>query len=436
MPRITLELLRKRSEHNEGVVSTLEELSLHQEELEKIELVGTLCRKLRILYLQNNIIERIEDLNHMKELRYLNLALNNIKKIEGLRNCEFLEKLDLTVNFIDVDELEASINHLKPLEHLRELYMLGNPAQSDWPGFASYVVASLPRLQMLDGKDITRSERILALQKLPALRAELAALAGAKTTRDLADMDVIEVVAGGATDVSSNQDEEKIPYTPETRRSMYKELAEQKEEEETRKRANMPRERDAQAEHTAALEKARRLDEGGVVRQCNEGKGQWKFTLDDESSPGFVVLEVFVPKYLDSSLIHVDMHPTHVSITIKNKLLRLRFPEEVKSDQGKALRSKTTGALKLTVEKVDPRSIQRAVRAKAFRETSNQMDEPTTMAEKPGSLQAQVLRSAVQIRGLVPRPEDAEERAARKVLVQSSRTLEPEDDADAPPLLY
>jgi hypothetical protein len=132
MPRITIDLLRKRSEHNEGIISSLEEISLHQEEIEKIEVIGTLCRKLRILYLQNNIIEKIEDLTHMKDLRYLNLALNNIKKIEGLRyvhsscykimveistkqltlrrsNCEFLEKLDLTVNFIDVDTLEESL---------------------------------------------------------------------------------------------------------------------------------------------------------------------------------------------------------------------------------------------------------------------------------------------------------------------------------------
>ena len=33
---ITLELLRKRSEHNEGLVSSLEELALHQEELQSI----------------------------------------------------------------------------------------------------------------------------------------------------------------------------------------------------------------------------------------------------------------------------------------------------------------------------------------------------------------------------------------------------------------
>ena len=84
MVRITRELLRKRAEHNEGIIATMEEISLHQEEIEKIENIGTLCRKLKILYFQNNIISKIEDLTHMKDLEYLNLALNNISKIEGL----------------------------------------------------------------------------------------------------------------------------------------------------------------------------------------------------------------------------------------------------------------------------------------------------------------------------------------------------------------
>ena len=115
MPEITLELIRRKSEHNEGLIHTLEEISLHQEELESInEVLGSSCRRLKILYLQvramplpltcqygpgdnkpcsvscacmclqNNIIGRMENLHHMKELEYLNLALNNITKIEGL----------------------------------------------------------------------------------------------------------------------------------------------------------------------------------------------------------------------------------------------------------------------------------------------------------------------------------------------------------------
>ena len=59
---ITRELIRKRAEHNEGVISTLEELTLHQEELLAIApCLGTICRKLKILYLQNNIISKMEN---------------------------------------------------------------------------------------------------------------------------------------------------------------------------------------------------------------------------------------------------------------------------------------------------------------------------------------------------------------------------------------
>ena len=82
--RITEDLLHRKSEHNEGLLADLEEITLHQLEIERIEVIGTLCRKLRILYLQNNIISRIENLYHCKELRYLNLALNNVERIEGL----------------------------------------------------------------------------------------------------------------------------------------------------------------------------------------------------------------------------------------------------------------------------------------------------------------------------------------------------------------
>ncbi|GMI51148.1 hypothetical protein TeGR_g4125, partial [Tetraparma gracilis] len=86
---ITRELIRKRAEHNEGMISTLEELTLHQEELTSIDAcLGQSCRQIKILLLQNNIIGRMENLRHMKTLEYLNLALNNIARIEGLERCE------------------------------------------------------------------------------------------------------------------------------------------------------------------------------------------------------------------------------------------------------------------------------------------------------------------------------------------------------------
>jgi protein TilB len=52
-------LLRRRSEHNEGILSTLKEISLHQFDIEKIENLDVYCRKLEILYLQSNQISKI-----------------------------------------------------------------------------------------------------------------------------------------------------------------------------------------------------------------------------------------------------------------------------------------------------------------------------------------------------------------------------------------
>ena len=91
MVRITPDLLRKRAEHNEGQLSNLEEITLHQFDIEKIENLDIYCRHLKILYLQNNIIPRMENLNRLKELEYLNLALNNISKIENIQRCESLK---------------------------------------------------------------------------------------------------------------------------------------------------------------------------------------------------------------------------------------------------------------------------------------------------------------------------------------------------------
>ncbi|KAG1686954.1 hypothetical protein DVH05_026717 [Phytophthora capsici] len=475
MPRITTELLRKRAEHNEGIISSLEEISLHQEELEKIEVIGTVCRKLRILYLQNNIIEKIEDLTHMKELRYLNLALNNIRRIEGLQSCEFLNKLDLTVNFVDFDTLEESIDHLKPLQHLRELYMLGNPCQSNWEtGFREYVIASLPQLEILDGKEIQRSDRIKALQvfqhRQQYVRKEASKILAKKVSEQEkvtpeGDDGVIEVVSNEATDISKERAEksgkekksimastEKVPYTPHTRREMYLEMAEQKEEEEARRRENLPKERNAEAEHEEALRIARELEEraDGSIRQCNQGK--WEFQLTDEILE--IVLEVHLPRFLDTSLVDVDVHPSYVSIVAKNKVLRLKFPELVHSDAGKAERSKVTGTLRLTLPKAHVTPTQQ-LRAQLYREEQEKkLDKRKSVKKEPKSTRTKTQPSkisdelleaankcrAVNIHGLVKKENNSDNRKAQMTpLVTKTVAAGPEeelDEEDAPPLIF
>jgi protein TilB len=81
------------------------------------------------------------------------------------------------------------------------------------------------------------------------------------------------------------------------------------------------------------------LKEDGTVMQKNEGG--WSFLFKEDSDN--IYLDVATGKYLDTSLIDVDVHPKYVIITIKGKVLRLNLPDEVASDSSSAARSQTTG---------------------------------------------------------------------------------------------
>lgn len=64
--------------------------------------------------------------------------------------------------------------------------------------------------------------------------------------------------------------------------------------------------------------------EDGTVLQKNEGG--WQFTLREMAKE--VTLDVAVGKYLDTSLIETDVHPTWLSLRIKGEqeALRARTP--------------------------------------------------------------------------------------------------------------
>lgn len=149
-------MLRKRAEHNEGILTSLEEVSLHQQDIDKIENLDTFCRHLKIIYLQNNLIPKIEGVSKLKELEYLNLAVNNCTTIGGLEGCESLLKLDMTLNFIPLENYRESLECLAECPDFNELYLTGNPV-CDWPQYKTYAVAKIPTLKRLDGDEITKS---------------------------------------------------------------------------------------------------------------------------------------------------------------------------------------------------------------------------------------------------------------------------------------
>jgi protein TilB len=339
MPRITLDLIRKKSEHHDGDFSSLIELSLHQLGIERIELLNRVCPRLQILYLQNNLIERLENLTRMRDLRYLNVALNNIRVIENLHSCEALDKLDLTVNFIGIDRLRESLTHLALLPKLRELYFTGNPC-TQFSAYRQLCVLELPTLQRLDGSDVTRSERLEAQRNKENVYQQLQeAVRNEKLkqkkeadekkpqqqTAQQAENAPTESSSAAAdsapTPSSSSGDGETHAYTPELRRAMYLEESEAKRSAEEAKNHSdasaTGMKGDLYAEARAKLSKKVTdwpSDSDSLPPQRNTAR--FAFTLVEPSAQNAwkIVLRVALPRYLDSSAIDVDVHPQWLQI--------------------------------------------------------------------------------------------------------------------------
>uniref|UniRef100_A0A8D2J7R8 Leucine-rich repeat-containing protein 6 n=1 Tax=Varanus komodoensis TaxID=61221 RepID=A0A8D2J7R8_VARKO len=359
------------AEHNNCEIFSLEEISLHQQNIEKIEYLDKWCRDLKILYLQNNLIPKIENVSRLKKLEYLNLALNNIEKIENLEGCEELQKLDLTANFIG--EL-SNIAVLKNNIHLKELFLIGNPC-TDFDGYRDFVVATLHQLKFLDCKEIRRSERIQALQNYAkvekqVLEQEQNYLFKRREEKEEAERRNQEkwekkkkekqkkhqpgFDGGWYTDINSSayvptltyfeddeEDrafwEEPVPNTPEARLEAHRYLEEKrkaKEDREQTKKEKPPR-------TLITLE--------GRVLNVNEPK--LSFSLKDDEENNQFILDLAVYRHLDTSLLDVDIQPTYIRVMVKGKPFQLVLPAEVKPDSSTARRSQTTGHLVISLPK-------------------------------------------------------------------------------------
>ncbi|KAI8832045.1 MCM2/3/5 family-domain-containing protein [Chytridium lagenaria] len=272
-------LIRKRAEHNDGELSTLREVTLHQFDIEKIENLDVYCRNLEILFLQNNLISRIENVGKLKSLKYLNLALNNIKVIENLEGCESLEKLDLTVNFVanplDIERLQANT-------FLRELYLVGNPVTSV-ENYRPFTIWTLKQLKSLDGREIEKSERIEAGQ-----------IYEKRSQKFRVEETLKEESAESLEQLKQDFNTKLTPYTPESRMETAKHIQKFKGTE------SIPAPEPPAPEMPGPDEDAKTL-----------------------------TLHVSLSKYLDSSYIKVDTHPTYIRLEIKGKVLQLVLDAEV-----------------------------------------------------------------------------------------------------------
>ncbi|CAI2734231.1 unnamed protein product [Schistosoma spindalis] len=302
---ITEDLIRKRAEHNDGEIYSLEEVALHQQNLERIELIENWCKSLRILYLQNNLIPKIENLSKLKKLEYLNLALNNIEKVENLEGCESLKKLDLTINFIgDLFSIESLGN----VHFLEELYLTGNPC-TEYPGYREFVIATLPQLKLLDGVEITKSERIIALQNLERIR----------------------------------------PIIEEKQREHGLKRNSEKFEAVRRKERFAKINTDSSWIESRVITKY--FAEDGRPYNINTAKIDFNLKEDILDNQDVYLLDIAVYKHMDTALIKCDIQINYVRITLKGKVFQLALPDEVQVDASHVKRSLTTGHLLITMPK-------------------------------------------------------------------------------------
>ncbi|XP_043991185.1 dynein axonemal assembly factor 11 isoform X1 [Gambusia affinis] len=407
MVYITEELIRRRAEHNDCEILSLEEVSLHQQDIERIEHVDRWCRELRILYLQNNLIPRIENVGRLKKLEYLNLALNNIQVIENLEGCESLRKLDLTVNFVG---LLSSVESLQHNAHLRELFLVGNPC-TEFQGYRQYVVAALPQLKWLDGTEISRSERIRASQGLEQVRRrvreqEQEYLRRREEQKEEAarrDKDRKPDSQDDKENLRSAEEEEQdfwhtpCSFTPESRLEAHRRLEEKKNanRKEPEKKNKPPR---------------TLITADGRVMNINEPKLAFSLTEDEESNA--VVLDLAVYRHMDTSLMDVDVQPTYARVSVKGKMFQVVLPAEVKPDSSTARRSQTTGHLVLTmpraegelrVKKPVPRQ-RRDAPSRGSAEEQNRKDKiPERLDVDPSK------RKSVDIANIVPQRSNGED---------------------------
>ncbi|XP_013182954.1 protein tilB [Amyelois transitella] len=343
MVRITVQMVRNKAEHHDRLLGPLEEISLHQENIEKIEFIQDWCPKLKILLMQSNLIAKIENLNKLKNLTYLNLALNNIEIIENLERCESLQKLDLTLNFIG--EI-VSVENLVDNYNLENLYLTGNPC-TDYDNYRDFIIGTLPQLTSLDGKDIERSDRIKALQNIKIIKSDILfeqenyrhqrRKQKSRLERDISDKWENEYKNMDPDERNKKFWAEKCEHAPEVRHEIEKmrQLKLKSYEPEIKEE-----------------EKRQFKFFASDGRPFNINQAKIDFTFNDMELDKYV-LDLAVYKHLDTSLVDVDVQPNYVRVLIRGKIFQLHLPEEVDTTNSTAQRSQTTGHLLVTMPKTN-----------------------------------------------------------------------------------
>ncbi|XP_068840069.1 dynein axonemal assembly factor 11 isoform X1 [Capricornis sumatraensis] len=245
---------------------------------------------------------------------------------------------------------------------------MGNPC-ADFDGYRQFVVATLQQLKWLDGKEIERSERIQALQNFPVVEQQIREQEKAYCLKRAKDKEeaqrkLKEEESKGETgrihtgsdghrhvDISaplpSSEESKDYIQAPEIqeRQCKGKELDDREDDLEFWNKPSLytPESRLETLRH---MEKQRR-DQERLSEKKKKVKPPRMLVTEDGRA-----LNVNEPKYMDTSLIDVDVQPTYVRVMVKGKPFQLVLPAEVKPDSSFAKRSQTTGHLVVCMPKV------------------------------------------------------------------------------------
>ncbi|KAL0233428.1 hypothetical protein PCE1_001943 [Barthelona sp. PCE] len=328
MVHITIELLRKRSEHNDKVLYNLKEITLHQQHLHCIDKVlQRMCPELEWLYLQSNTIRKFENLRRLKRLKVLNISVNQLVRFEGMQTLESLEKLDVTANLID-DLLSAET--LFNCYNLSDITMIGNPC-TKYEDYRLYLIKTLPQLLVIDGVDITPPERQIAQTRGEDIVANIVR---AQEERIAAG------VFGSRPAWMDEEYEEDIGYVEPEGRKMGGDDIMDKGEKEVRRMKSETRQR----------------IRSNPNAQCNEGKLDFRMFECDETGEeclqgSHFMLEVHTGKYLSMNFVDCEVYSDRVEVEVKGHLLRLLYGEEVDAAGANATMLSAVGKLRILAPK-------------------------------------------------------------------------------------
>lgn len=141
--------------------------------------------KLYMLYLQQNAIDKIENLTDFSKLVCVNLSHNKITEVSGFDGCTSLKNIDLSHNLIRsilncehlktlpaltsldlrenlIEDHDEVIPFFKEMPELIALYLKGCPAARKISNYRKNMTIAIPALAYLDERPIFDYERLLA----------------------------------------------------------------------------------------------------------------------------------------------------------------------------------------------------------------------------------------------------------------------------------